>query len=50
MFAAGLRSLDIPIFDGSMFRLVIMYSTRDLVINFVYFKKAWSDIYISCAL
>ena len=37
MIADGLRSLDIPFLDGNIFRKVIMYCTRDIVINFVFF-------------
>ena len=35
MMADGMRLLDIPFLDGNMFKQVIMYCTRDLVINFV---------------
>ena len=35
MMAAGMRYLDIPFLDGNMFKQVIMYYTRDIVINFV---------------
>ena len=37
MIAAELRSLDIPLLDGNMFRQVNMYWTSDSVIKFVNF-------------
>ena len=45
--AAGMRLLDIPFLDGNMFKQVIMSCTRDIVINFMFFCKIWSDIHIS---
>ena len=48
IIASGMRSLGIPFFDGNMFRKVIMYGTKDLVSNYAYFLKAYSDIHISC--
>ena len=37
MMAAGLRSLYIPFLDRNMFKQVIMFFTRDIVINYVNF-------------
>ena len=37
MMATGTRLLDIPFFDGDMFKQVIMSCTMELVISFVNF-------------
>ena len=39
MMAYGMSLPDIPFFDGNMFKQVIMYCTRYLVIDFVNFLE-----------